>query len=103
MDKVERDDGNKTQRLYRCGSNYDLPKLIVDNWLEDLKTRENPDSSEFTPYDRSSDTRSRIGRVYTNIKIANDTKINHIIVSFSNHYNAISLDRIPSKTKIGKD
>ena len=28
--------------------------------------------------------------------------INHIMVSFTDHYNAISIDRLPSKTKIGK-
>ena len=37
------------------------------------------------------------------IKIANNTKINHIMVSFTDHYNVISIDRLPSKTKIGKD
>ena len=41
--------------------------------------------------------------IYTDIKIANSTKINHIMVSFTDHYNAISIDRLPSKTKIGKD
>ena len=44
MDKIDRDDENKTQRLYRCCSNYALSKLIVDNGLEDLWRRENPDS-----------------------------------------------------------
>ena len=53
MDKIERDGENKTQRLYRCCSNYALSKLIVDNGLEDLWRRENPDSPEFTCYDRS--------------------------------------------------
>ena len=52
-------------------------------------------------------TRSRIDRVYTDIytdiKIANNTKINHIMVSFTDHYNAISIDRLPLKTKIGRD
>ena len=51
--------------------------------------------------------RSRIDRVhtdiYTDIKIANNTKINHIMVSFTDHYNAISIDRLPLKTKIGRD
>ena len=47
-------------------------------------------------------TRSRIERVYTDIKIASDTKINHIIVSFTDQNNAISRDRLPSKTKFGK-
>ena len=36
MDKMDRDGRNKTQRLYRCASNYVLPKLIVGNELEDL-------------------------------------------------------------------
>ena len=53
MDKIERDGENKTQRLYRCCSNYALSKLIVDNGLEDLWRRESPDSPEFTCYDRS--------------------------------------------------
>ena len=102
-DKMDTDGGNKTQRLYRCCSNYALSKLIVDNGLEDLWRRENPDSSEFTRYDRSSGTRSRIDRIYTDIKTASNTKINHIMVSFTDHYNAISIDRLPSKPKIGTD
>ena len=73
------------------------------NVLEDIWGRENPDSSEFTHYNRSSGTRSRIDRVYTDIKTANSTKINHMMVSFTDHYNATSLGRLPSKTKIGKD
>ena len=36
MDKTDRDGENKTQRLYRYCSNCALPKLIVDNGLEDL-------------------------------------------------------------------
>ena len=53
MDKVDRDGENKAQRLYRCCSSYALYKLIVDNRLEDLWKRENPDSPEFTCCDRS--------------------------------------------------
>ena len=101
MDKMDRDVGNKTQRLYRC-SNYALSKLIVDNGLEDLWRKENTDSSEFTCWDRSFGKRSRTDRVYTDIKAANNTKINHIMVSFTDYYSAISLDRISSKNKTGK-
>ena len=36
MHKIDRDSENKTQRLYRCCSNYALSKIIVDNGLEDL-------------------------------------------------------------------
>ena len=53
IDKIDRDGENKTQRLYRCCSSYALSKLIADNRLEDLWRRENPDSPEFTCYDRS--------------------------------------------------
>ena len=70
----------------------------MDNGLEDLWTRKNPDSPEFIRYNKS-----RIDRVYTDIKIANNNKINHIMVSFTGHYNAISIDRLSSKTKIGID
>ena len=53
MDKIGRDGENKKQRLYGCCSNYSLSKLIVDNGIEDLWRRENPDSPEFICYDRS--------------------------------------------------
>ena len=53
IDKTDRDGENKTQRLYRCCSNYALSKLIVDNGLEDLWRRENPSSPEFICYNRS--------------------------------------------------
>ena len=36
MDKMDRDGENKTKRFYWCSSSYVLPKLIVDNGLEDL-------------------------------------------------------------------
>ena len=41
---------------------------------------------------------------YKNCKIknCNNTKINHIMVSFTDHYNDISIDRLPLKTKIRK-
>ena len=103
MNKMYKNGGNKTQRLYRCGSNYALPKLIEDNGHEHLWRRKKPDSSELTRYDSSSGIRSRIDRVCTDIKIASNTKINQIMVSSTDHYNAISLDRLPSKTKIGKE
>ena len=48
MDKMDRDCGNKTKKLYRCYSNYALSKLIVGDGIENLWRRENPESSEFT-------------------------------------------------------
>ena len=89
-------------RPHGCGSNYFLSKLIVDNRLEDLCRRKNLDSLDFTNYDRSSGTRCKIDRVYTDTKIANNTNINHMMVSFTDHYNAIYLDRLPWKTKSEK-
>ena len=100
MDKMERDRKNKN--FYKCHFNYSLSKLIVDNGLQDLWRRDDPDSSEFTRYNRYSGTRPTKHRVYTDIKMANDTNINNIMVSFTDNY-AIFIDRFPSKTKIGKD
>ena len=53
MNKMDRDGENKTRRPYWCCSSYALSKLIVDIELEDLWRRENPDSPEFTCYDKS--------------------------------------------------
>ena len=39
IDKMDRGVENKTQILYRIGSNYALSKLIVDNGLDDLRRR----------------------------------------------------------------
>ena len=43
---------------------------------------------------------STIDRVYTDINIANNTKINNIMVSFSDHYTAISIYRLPQKLRL---
>ena len=83
MDKMERD--GRSETLYKYHFDYALSKLIMDNRLEDLWRRENPDSSEITCYNRSSGTRSKTDWVYTAIKIASNTKINHIMVSFTDH------------------
>ena len=53
MNNIDRDGKKKKKRLYRCCSNYALSKVIVDNGLEDLWRSEDPDSPEFTCYDRS--------------------------------------------------
>ena len=53
MDKIDRNGENKTRILYRCCSIYALYKLIVDNGIEDLWRRENPDYPEFICYDRT--------------------------------------------------
>ena len=97
IDKIDSEGENKPQRLYRCSSNYALSKLIVDNGLEDLGEGRTqiPLSS---PATIGSLQGSTIDWVYTDKKIANNIKINHIMVSFTNHYNAISIERLPSKT-----
>ena len=86
MNKMEKDGENERQRIHRCGSNYALSKLVLDNGLEDLWRRESPGFSEFTHYDRYLGTRSRIDRAYTDVNVASNTKINHIMVSFTDHY-----------------
>lgn len=42
VDKIDRNGGNKTHRLYRCHSDYAMSKLVVDNGIEDLLIKENP-------------------------------------------------------------
>ena len=54
-------------------------------------------------YGEGKTQRSSIDRIYTDIKIANNNKINHIMVSITDHYNAISIDRLPSKTETGRN
>ena len=36
MDKIDTDGENKTERFYRCCTNYAMSKLIVDNGLVNL-------------------------------------------------------------------
>ena len=103
MDNMDSDRGNETQRFYRCHSNNTQSKLIVDNGLEDLWRRKKTDSSELIRFERSSGTISRTDMVCTSIVIAINTKIIGIMISFSDHYNAIFIDRLPYKTKFGKD
>ena len=87
MENKNKSDGNE--------NNYALSKLIVDNCsTRGSMEEEDPDFCEFTLYDRSSGTRSKIEKIYTDIKIGNITNSNHIMVSFTDHYNAISLHRI---------
>ena len=100
MDKIDRDGENKTQRLYRCCSSYALFKLIVDNGL-DWESMEKGEPK--FPWVHLLDVLyqgSRIDRVYTDIIIAYNTKINHIMVSCTIHYSAISIDRLPQKLKL---
>ena len=82
LDKMDRNEGNKTYKRYKCHSTFALSKIVLENGLVDLWRRENPDTSEFTRYDRSSGTRSRIDRAYTDIKIANNTRIDHKMIFF---------------------
>ena len=99
MDKMDRYGENKTQRLYRCCSNY---ALIVDNGLK-IYGEGRTQISLSSPTMICSLARlgiDRIDRVYTNIKIANNTKSNYIMVSFTDHYNAIFIDKLPQKLKL---
>ena len=100
INEMERDGRNK--RLYRCCFNYSLSKLTVDNGLEDLWRMRNPYSSKFTHHNKYSGRRSRIGRVYADIKIASNTKTNHKMVSSTNYFSIIFVGRLSSRFKIEK-
>ena len=73
LDKMDRDEENKTHKRYRCHSTFALSKIVLKNGLEDLWRRENPDTYEFTCYNRSSGTISRIDQAYNDIKIGKNT------------------------------
>ena len=64
----------------------------MDNGLENQQRRKNPDSFKFTYYGRYFGTKSKIEKIYADIKIVANTKINHIMISFTDHYNTISID-----------
>ena len=40
-----------------------------------------------------------LDRVHADIKITNDVKMKHIMASFLDHYNSISISRVPCKHK----
>ena len=98
MDKMDRYGWNKRQKLYKCCSSY---VFIMDNGLRfygEGRTQI-PLSSPFMIRPLA---RIHADRVYLDIKIANNTESNHIMESFTDHHNAISVDWLPSKTKIRK-
>ena len=98
MNKMDRNGRNRT--LYKYHFNYAQSELILDNGLEDLWRKRTQIPLGSQRYNRSSGTRSTTDRVYTDIKMASNTKLNHIMVFFTDHYNAILIDIFPSKTKI---
>ena len=89
------------KHFFRSPFNHSQSKLTVDNRLKDLWKRENPVSSGLTRYERLSGTISRITRVYTDINISSNTKIIHIMISSTDQFNSIFIDRFPLKTNIG--
>ena len=70
-----------------------MSKLIADNGLEYIGRRKNTDSSEFIGYGRFSGINFRIDWVYTDIRNASNVKTDQLVVSFTEHYNAVSVDR----------
>ena len=54
---------------------FALSELIVDKGFEDLWRKKNPNFSEFTYYNRSSVTRSRIDWTYTDKKLLTIPKL----------------------------
>ena len=98
MDKMDRYGWNKRQKLYRCCSSY---AFIVDNGLR-IYGEGRTQIPLSSPFMIKPLGRIHADNVYADIKIANNTESNHIMESFTDHYNAISVDWLPSKTKIGK-
>ena len=107
MYKMDRDGENKHK--YLTGPAPVMP-CQNSSWITSLRIygerrTQIPLSSPATkgPLARFQNTLGYTSRVYTDIKIANNNSMNRIIVSFTDHYHAVSIDRLSSKTKIGKD
>ena len=52
--------------------------------------------------DRPSGTKSKADRLSTDTKTSRNTKINHLMVSFTDDFNAVYIDKLPSKTRLEK-
>ena len=52
--------------------------------------------------DRPSGTKSKADRLSTDTKTSRNTKINHIMVSFTDDFNTVYIDKLPSKTRLEK-
>ena len=76
MDKIDKDGENL------CRFKYALSKLIVN--LGTMEMGE-PRFPSVHPILKILWQRFRIDKVYTDIKIANNTKINNILISFTDH------------------
>ena len=98
MDKMDGDGGNKTQRLTDA-----ILVMPCQNslWIMGLRIYGEGRIQIPLSSPASIDPLAQ-GRVYTDVKIANNTKINHIMVCFTDHYNAISIDRLHQKLKLEK-
>ena len=94
--KMERDGGNKTEFIDAVS----IMPCQNSSWIMDSRIY----GEGITQISLSSPAIiDRIDRFYTDVKIASNTKNNHIMVSFTDHYNAIFIDRLPSQIKIGKE
>ena len=76
--------------------------LIQKGGLDQYQPTPSNEFSACVPSEYSTTEQLASGAFLKDCKIANDTNINHIMVSFTNYYNNISIDRLPSKAKIGK-
>ena len=90
MDKMEMGDRNK--KMYRCRFSYVLSKLIVDNGLKDLQKR-----ADLLPQHLGYPESIVIYKVQAISRL-----ISHVMTSFRDDYNDFFIDKLRSKTKIGK-
>ena len=83
MYKIDSVGENKTQTIYRC---LPVTPCLNSSWIIDMRNYR----ERRTNITRSSSAtigplpRIEIDRFYTDIKMANNTKINHIMVPFTN-------------------
>ena len=101
---MDRDGGNKEQRLYIYGSNYALSKPAVYNRLKiNREWRTQILLSSSTAIDPLAQNPGWRGSILIQKLIKILILVTNILTYVTDHYNAISFDRLSSKTKIGKD
>ena len=80
----------------------ELEALIQQFDLEDHWRLQNPNEKLYTHYHGRTDTFARIDRAYTDVRLRPNIKIKHVINSFSDHYNAVLLEKRNHNLKIGR-
>ena len=86
----------------KCCSQDELKDLLIEFDLEDKWRLQNPRERLYTHYHGATNSYSRLDRAYTSTTLNAEIKISHIINSFSDHIQSVSLDRTKIEFERGR-